>query len=564
MYTDEQYELKTTKTNNKKSSFNINIVIILLVICIVILASILLFKKSIPSKKNIVFELIGSDITLNYKEIYREPGFFCYDNNNSCNSLVEVTNGEIPTEPGDYTISYKYQDIILTRKVIVLEPRSYELVINYNIDNKNITKEDIHISYTISGETFEEVLLPDGTSSKELSGNITVSENGIYHIKAYNIRKEEFDKEIIIDNIDKEKPSGQCHAIVKNKNSQIEAKATDNDKVIKYEYYDNNKMIYSGDKSIYTTSSSTTNNIVVMIYDEAGNTNELKCSIKEEKYNEPIKPSSSDNVIFKTETDTFNAYIIKRNGYYLTRIWVIDAYKQLNKAASPQYGTNLYTPTELVKKAIASNNLKNKAIVGFNTSGFYLKGTFDASSVEKYPAYDKTSVGTIIINNGKLVRNSYNKAFKQWYIMGINKQNKMVIFEDNPATNQDSINKKKEWSKTVINSGIRNTFTFAGPIILNGKKLTSFSTSMPDSSNSSPKGLQLMCQINDNNFALFTATSQKRSVAIDVFLSLGCKTAMNLDGGGSVALFYKEKNSQEFKNVLGGARALPEAGYFTE
>ena len=148
--------------------------------------------------------------------------------------------------------------------------------------------------------------------------------------------------------------------------------------------------------------------------------------------------------------------------------------------------------------------------------------------------------------------------------MGINKQNKMVIFKDSPATNQESIKKKKEWSKTVINSGIRNTFTFAGPVILNGKKLTSFSTSMPDNQNKTPKGLQLICQIDENNYALFTSTNSLRTTAINLFEKIGCKTATNLDGGGSVALFYKEKNSQKFTIVLGNKRAMPEAGYFTE
>ena len=33
---------------------------------------------------------------------------------------------------------------------------------------------------------------------------------------------------------------------------------------------------------------------------------------------------------------------------------------------------------------------------------------------------------------------------------------------------------------------------------------------------------------------------------------------MNLDGGGSVSLLYKDKNSNEIKTVIGGSRSLPE------
>ena len=139
----------------------------------------------------------------------------------------------------------------------------------------------------------------------------------------------------------------------------------------------------------------------------------------------------------------------------------------------------------------------------------------------------------------------------------------MVIFEDNVASSAEVANKQK-WAETVINSGVRNTFNFAGPVIKDGKKLSSFSTSMPDRANTRPKGLQLICQINENNFVLFTATNETRNTAINKFLSVGCKTATNLDCGGSVALFYKSKNSTTFTKVVGGGRALPAAGYFNE
>ena len=73
-----------------------------------------------------------------------------------------------------------------------------------------------------------------------------------------------------------------------------------------------------------------------------------------------------------------------------------------------------------------------------------------------------------------------------------------------------------------------------------------------------------MCQINDNNFVLFTSANENRKVAIDLFVSLGCKTGFNFDGGGSIALIYKPKGSDKFTTVVGGLRELPEAGYFTE
>ena len=87
---------------------------------------------------------------------------------------------------------------------------------------------------------------------------------------------------------------------------------------------------------------------------------------------------------------------------------------------------------------------------------------------------------------------------------------------------------------------------------------------MPDPENNTVESLQMICQINENNFVLFTSTSANRKTAINIFMKLGCITAVNLDGGGSRALLYKEKNSTEFKTITGGSRTLPEAGYFTE
>jgi len=517
------------------------------------------------NKNNYSFTLTGGDVTLKYKEEYQEPGYSYIDgNNNDLTSSVQVINNVDNRRPGEYQIIYRYNDKVLTRKVIVQEPESYDLSIKYELDKNEITNTNVTITYEIIGETFSKALMPDGKIYGNTKGSITVNKNGIYKIVAYNIKDQEYTEEINITNIDKEKPTGTCTATLNQDNTILTVDATDEHNIIKYEYYDNGNLLNSNENNKYTSTNKTSNTLTVKVFDEAGNFNELNCKIIDNRYYDPIKPPSGENVIFKEETDTLKVYISKIGGYYLTRIWAKDAYSQLNKAASPEYGKNLYKPLDLLTKSMKENNLQNKLIVGFNASGFYLKGTFDAGSVNKYPPYDKTEVGSIVINNGKVVRNAYNKAVKQWYITGITKDNKMVIFEDNVASSSSEIEAKQKWSQIVINSGIRNTFNFAGPVIKDGKKLSNFSSSMPDRSNNSYKGLTMICQINENNYVLFTSTNERRNTAIDKFLSLGCKTATNLDGGGSVALFYKSKNSQTFTKVVGGGRSLPAAGYFNE
>ena len=568
MYTEEQIQeqtKKSKKTKKKKKSNSMDYLVLGFFVVVIIILLILIFKPTKEEPENeLVFKLIGGEVSLKIDEIYDEPGFYCYDRTNNYVRSVEVTNNIVYKKPGEYTVTYKYQDKILTRKVIIQEPSSYDLNIDYTVDNTSYTNEDITVNYSIYGDSFLEVTLPDGSRRTDLTGKFIVTANGDYEIKAYNIREEEFVKEVNITNIDKELPTGSCDALVKNKSSEIKVNANDNTKIVKYEYYDNTKLLNSSETTSYVTTTATSSTISVRVYDIANNVSELKCNVTEKKYYDPITPSSTDKIVYQANTETLKVYIIKRNSYYLTRIWAMDPYSQLNKAPSPEYGKKMYYPKTLLNKAVASRNLQNKEVIGFNASGFYLSGTYDAPSVRAYPAYDKTAVGTIVINNGVVVRNAYNKAVKQWYLLGINKDNQMVIFEDNVASTTTEINNKKVWSQTVINSGIRNTFSFAGPVIQNGRKLTTFSESMPDPKNTNPKKLQLICQINDNNFALFTSANENRKVAIDLFASMGCKTAFNFDGGGSIALMYKPKNSTQFTTVIGGARELPEAGYFTE
>jgi exopolysaccharide biosynthesis protein len=253
--------------------------------------------------------------------------------------------------------------------------------------------------------------------------------------------------------------------------------------------------------------------------------------------------------------------ITKSGTYYLTRVWMKNPYQQINKFDSPAYGSTLYRPSALLSKAVSKYNLTGKTLVGFNASGFYLKGTYDAESVRQYPAFDKTSVGTIVITNGKVVRNAYTKAYKTWFIAGVDQSNTLQIFTDKEASTDKQLATKKTWAESVVNSGIRNTFTFAGPLVLNGKA-TDSNTSFPG--HTSKLNRQAICQVDANNFILITGTNLDRQDLINVMLKEKCQTGTNLDGGGSIALIYKQKNSNEIKKIIGDSRSLTEVGYFSD
>ena len=282
----------------------------------------------------------------------------------------------------------------------------------------------------------------------------------------------------------------------------------------------------------------------------------------EEKYQsikveEVAKINTGGSIIKQEETETLKIYIHKNNSYYITQIWVKSPYNQLKKYDSPEYGSNLYRPSVLLQKAISQDGLSNKLIVAFNASGFYLKDTFDAASVNTYSAYDRTSVGTLVITDGKVVRNAYNYAVKTWYIAGVDRTNTLRIFEDTASSNAQE---KQEWSNKVIGT-IKNSFTFASPLVMDGKA-SNITTSMPSPGSSLNR--QAICQINSNNFLLITGSNLSRQDLINIMLQNKCQIGTNFDGGGSIALLFKSKNSNNIETIIGNGRALSEVGYFTE
>ena len=514
-------------------------------------------------------ELKGDkEITINKNSSYQEPGYIAYDKSgNDISKQVVITGSVNPNVIGTYQITYKItsdnQTLEKIRTVKVVDKQiiddSLNLILSY--DTK-LTNKEITVSIKVEGSTFDYLVYPNKVVTTNSTSTYIIKENGTYTFLAYNKSGRKFKKEITITSIDLVKPTGSCIATINNSSTNIMVSNL-NKQIDTYTYYDNTKVITTTTTKSYNYNLKTSNNVFVNLKDLAGNTNLISCKIIDNSFYSAITPLTGENVILERTTSTLKVYVSKYSNYYLTRVWVRNPYSQLNKFDSFEYGTNLYRPSALLKGASDTYNLKNKFLLGFNASGFYLKDKYDAESVDKYSKYNKTSVGTLVITNGKVIRNYYDKSFKTWYIMGIDKNNQMRLFTDSKATTSSEINEKKVFSNTVINSGIRNTFTFAAPLILNGVR-ANIKTSMPNPNNNTLKGIQTICQVNDNNFVLITSTSMKRNDAIEKMLSLNCKTATNLDGGGSVALLYKDIGSNEVKVILGNNRSLTEVAYFSE
>lgn len=513
----------------------------------------------------LTFSLNGDDIvTLDLGESYVEPGFYASDTKLGDLTSNVIVSGIVDTnKEGSYTLTYVVTNGSVSKELKrVIKVIDNRLNINITLDKTTYTKDNVLATINITGNNYAYLVLPNNIISKNKKTTYTIEKNGTFVFKAYRNDGSYELKEIVVNNIDKVKPTGACIATLNEASTTIIVSANDNLSGVKnYIYYDNTKLLQNTISKTYTHGISTSNKIYVEIYDKVLNYNKITCTIIDNSALKEITPNNYENIVFKEETNTLKVYISKFNNYYITRVWARNPYTQLNKYDSPEYGKTLYRPKKLLEDAIDKYNLDNKLLLGFNASGFYLKDTYDADSVSKYSGYDKTSVGTLVITNGKVVRNVYNKAYKTWFIAGIDKNNKLRLFTDSKASTTLEIKDKISWSEEVIDSGIRNTYTFASPLIENGKRSTN-SINMPSST--SYKNRQAICQVNKNNFVLITGEDLNREDLINIMLDLNCETGTNLDGGGSIALLYKSKNSSSVETVIGNNRSLTEVAYFSE
>ena len=393
-------------------------------------------------------------------EEYKEPGYRAFSTSGeNLTSQVEVIGNIDTSKTGTYKLTYSVIDsngvtTSETRNIIVMDTD-----INLTTNTNEYTNKDIIINIEVVDNYFDYIILPNNQKITSSSYQYKVSQNGKYTFKVYNKKGNIKEESIEINNIDKEEPNGDCNGFYKDNKTTININANDNIGIGKY-IIDNIEDITDKERYIKVLNKKL-DNISIIIYDKANNSKTISCDIEDKSFLEVIKPNDNENIIKNGETDSLKVYISKKNNYYITRIWAKNPYLQLNKKDSPEYGSSLYRPSDLLKMEINNKDLNNKLIIGFNASGFYLRDTYDADSVNKYSNYNKTSVGTLVITDGKVIRNAYDKSYKTWYVTGIDDNNVLRIFTDSIANGDNEVLQKKKWSQDVINSKIRNTFTFA-------------------------------------------------------------------------------------------------------
>lgn len=491
---------------------------------------------------------------------YIEPGFVAVDiNGNNQSSNVKISGSVNTSIPGTYKITYKLEQVELIREVIVSD-----IIAIINVDDEEkFVKDAVNLSVEITGKDYDYTIIPSGERRNTNVINYKVTNNGIYTFIIYDKYNNQLKLQQEVNNIDNTIPTGKCVANLNEGKTKVTVSALDEESGIAGYYYNNGKNTTGKQTVSEYTFSNLYENVSVIVEDKVGNKATLVCSKTGDGSYAQILPSSGANIVASDSSDTLKVSIEKTSGYYLTRVWVRDPYNQTQKGVIANWGSKLEKPFDIIQREISNKNLQNKIVVAINASGFYLSGSWSPSCGSSYASkYDRTTEGPLVITNGNVVRNWYSDS-------AIDKARNHVLYAISPDGTLDTYpnfnklteNERKNLFDKIISLNYKNTWVFRPVIMQNGKMVNSdiLGTFLDGSAKR-----QVLCQINYNNFAILSTTSSYNKNGLNSILtSLNCQTAVNMDGGGSVALLYKGKNGT-LTTLVGGSRPLVDTLYFTE
>ena len=220
------------------------------------------------------------NIYLKKREKYTEPGYQAYSTTGIDLTNQVTISGEVNTEKkGTYKLTYSVLDsngvtVSATRTVVVMDSE-----ISLTLDSERYTNKDVIINAAVIDEYFDYMILPDGSKVSESVYSYKVSENGKYTFKSYSKKGNSKESSIEVKTIDRVAPTGNCSGSYKDGVSSITVSATDNIGISRYEI---NGQKYTTDK---ITIHNELNSVNVTIYDKAGNSKNISCSLENKNIN---------------------------------------------------------------------------------------------------------------------------------------------------------------------------------------------------------------------------------------------------------------------------------------
>ena len=263
-------------------------------------------------------------IYLKIGEKYVEPGYEVIDtkDGDSLKDKVKIDNPVNTSKVGVYKITYSVVNSsgITTSKqrtVIVMDSE-----VSLTLDNNNYTNDSVNINIYVKDTYYDHMILPNGNKITENKYTYSVSENGTYKFTIYNFRGDYREAAITINNINKTKPTGSCTGEYRNGTSTVKINASDDIGIAKYvingNAYATNEITVSGEQA----------NINVDIYDKAGNTTKINCSLTDK--NPKISASCSGSYQLGESTINITAssdygiakYVINGKTYTTNKITI--------------------------------------------------------------------------------------------------------------------------------------------------------------------------------------------------------------------------------------------------
>jgi len=286
-----------------------------------------------------------------------------------------------------------------------------------------------------------------------------------------------------------------------------------------------------------------------------GKTAKCKVTVSANPSQVPGMEGLRGNLVYYEETETLRVTITNDNGLYLTYIWAANPVQQLLK----HYGHD--TTDKILQDAIGVNGLQGRLVIGFNASppvNEVYRTAWNSS-----PDFHNREPSPLMITNGAvLVNNPYITIDgKNLYWIDANNQLRFSPKQIEEMT----VEERAALYQEIINSGARNTMLWQ-PVLISDYQPVPLSATVLKKFDGSLKK-QALCQVDSNNFILVSSSESGKMSFPDFqqyLLNLGVKTAVTLDGGGSVSLLLKSRNSTEVKRITGGGRSLTSVMYFTE
>ncbi len=280
---------------------------------------------------------------------------------------VQVSGNVNKDSIGEYELKYvvtnsKGYTNSITRIVTVISENS-DLIVNYELSPSEKTNKEVKIILSPSTD-FDHIVYPDGTTGKNTE--YTVSSNGTYKFVFYDLKGRTFEKNVIVNNIEKTVPKGSCVAYLYFDHTDVKVTITNNKEISSYKYYLNNlasKELYS---NTYTSKTINPTSVKVKVIDIYNNKNEITCKLekkfKRKEYTDSKGKTCLEGFICYNQGDYWNESqypycsktgmcgSIAKKGCSITSVTIaISGFNKKSKNGNP------YTPYTLYDEAYPIN-----------------------------------------------------------------------------------------------------------------------------------------------------------------------------------------------------------------